>query len=72
MSLPRDPDRGQGHRQKGPSPTVYIEVLDIDRLRRLHGGVRRSVSGESPTLIAQVFSHVDDKTALALFGEVVE
>ena len=56
---------------EGESPYQYIEVLDIED----YDGYLKAFENPSPQvadLIEQVFSHVDDKTALALAGEVIE
>jgi hypothetical protein len=55
----------------GPSPYQYIEVLDIEDYDA-YTAAFADPSPEVQELIGQVFSHVDDKTALAVFGEVVE
>jgi uncharacterized protein (TIGR02118 family) len=54
-----------------PSPYHYIEVLDVDDYDAYLAAFQ-SPSPEVADLIAQVFSYVDDRTALALFGEIVE
>lgn len=56
---------------EGLSPYQYIEVLDIDDYDA-YTAAFANPSPEVQELIGLVFSHVDDKTALALFGEVVE
>jgi hypothetical protein len=56
---------------EGEPPYQYIEVLDIED----YDAYLNAFANPSPRiadLIGQVFSHVDDKTALALSGQVIE
>jgi hypothetical protein len=55
----------------GDAPYAYIEVLDIDDYEAYLAAFG-DPSPEVADLIAQVFSHVDDKTALAVFGELID
>ena len=54
-----------------PAPYAYLEVLDIDDYEAYLAAFA-SPSPEVADLIAKVFSYVDDRTALALFGEIVQ
>jgi hypothetical protein len=56
---------------EGASPFEYIEVLDIDDYDAYLAAFQNP-SPEVAELIAQVFSYVDDRTALALFGEIID
>lgn len=56
---------------EGESPYRYIEVLDIDDYDAYLAAFANP-SPEVAELIGQVFSYVDDRSALALFGEIVE
>ena len=56
---------------EGDSPFQYIEVLDIDDYDAYLAAFANP-SPEVADLMAQVFSYIDDRTAIALFGEIVE
>jgi hypothetical protein len=56
---------------EGESPYAYIEVLDIDDYDAYLAAFQ-DPSPDVAELIGQVFSYVDDRTAIALFGEIVE
>jgi hypothetical protein len=56
---------------KGEVPFEYIEVLDVDDYEA-YTDTFESPSPEVADLIQRVFSYVDDKTALDLYGEIVE
>lgn len=56
---------------EGESPFQYIEVLDIDDYDAYLAALA-SPPPEIAELIEQVFSYIDDRTMIALFGEVVE
>ena len=56
---------------EGDSPYQYIEVLDIDDFEAYLAAFR-DPSPEVADLIGQVFSYVDQKTAVDLYGEVIE
>jgi hypothetical protein len=56
---------------EGDSPFQYIEVLDIDDYDAYLAAFANP-SPEVADLLAQVFSYIDDRTAIALFGEIVE
>ncbi|MCW3006102.1 MAG: hypothetical protein JWP17_728 [Solirubrobacterales bacterium] len=56
---------------EGDAPYAYIEILDIDDVE----GYRTAFANPTPEiaeLIQQVFSYVDDKSAIDLIGEVIE
>lgn len=56
---------------EGEAPYEYIEVLDVDDFDAYLAAFANP-SPEVAELIEQVFSYVDQKTAVDLYGEVVE
>ena len=56
---------------EGEPPFQYIEVLDVDDYDAYRAAFA-SPSPEIAELIEQVFSYVDDRTVIALSGEIVE
>jgi hypothetical protein len=56
---------------EGEVPYAYIEVLDIEDVD-VYRNAFANPSPEIAELIQQVFSYVDDKSALDLMGEVIE
>ena len=56
---------------EGESPFQYVEVLDIDDYDTYLAAFANP-SPEVADLMAQVFSYIDDRSAIALFGEIVE